>query len=115
MNLRRKWWPSLAEETEEIEAERAKAAADLAIAREFATHRGAVSLRKWIEDEILPRIFEPLYSTRAFVVGLGLPLGKQVMLEHGGDVEIGTASLGGAKVVLWLPVPREPAALRRRA
>jgi PAS domain S-box-containing protein len=68
-----------------------------------------------IPEEAREKVFEPLYSTRAFGVGLGLPLVKQVMLEHGGDVEIGTASLGGAKVVLWLPVPREPAALRRRA
>lgn len=56
-----------------------------------------------IPNEVLPRIFEPLYSTKSFGVGLGLPTVKQIMNQHGGDVEIGPREDGGTRTVLWLP------------
>ncbi len=41
-----------------------------------------------IAPEILANIFEPLYSTKSFGVGLGLPAVKQIMEQHGGGVDV---------------------------
>jgi PAS domain S-box-containing protein len=56
-----------------------------------------------IADEVLPKIFEPLYSTKSFGVGLGLPTVKQIMEQHYGGIEIRTVAGGGTHSVLWLP------------
>ena len=37
-----------------------------------------------ISSELLPKIFEPLFSTKNFGVGLGLPIVKKILAEHGG-------------------------------
>jgi signal transduction histidine kinase len=55
-----------------------------------------------IPADQLPRIFEPLFSTKSFGVGLGLPIVRQVAEQHGGDVEV-TSVLGqGTTVTLRL-------------
>lgn len=57
-----------------------------------------------IAPDVLKRMFEPLYSTKPFGVGLGLPLVKQILDYHGGGIDI-TSELGhGARAVIWLPV-----------
>lgn len=56
-----------------------------------------------IPEEILPKVFEPLYSTKGFGVGLGLPTVKQILEQHGGDIEITTEHGRGTTMVLWLP------------
>jgi len=48
------------------------------------------------------RVFEPLYSTRVYGVGLGLPTVKKVMEKHTGEVSLESAPEGGARVILWL-------------
>jgi signal transduction histidine kinase/DNA-binding response OmpR family regulator len=62
-----------------------------------------------ISPDDLPRIWEPLYSTRAFGVGLGLPIVRQIMAQHGGGIEIDSEVGRGTTAVLWLPrpVPRQ--------
>lgn len=54
--------------------------------------------------EVLEKIFEPLYSTKGFGVGLGMPAVLQIMRQHGGGVEVGLIEGGGTEVQLWLPV-----------
>ena len=49
-------------------------------------------------------MFEPLYSTRVFGVGLGLPLVTRIMEQHGGGVEIEDTGVHGTTMRLWLPV-----------
>jgi signal transduction histidine kinase len=56
-----------------------------------------------IEQDILPHIFEPLFSTKTFGIGLGLSIVKQIMLQHGGNVDIDSEPGVGTRVVLWLP------------
>lgn len=56
-----------------------------------------------ISPDILPMVFEPLYSTRGFGMGLGLPVARRVMELHGGGVEIATEEGRGTQVCLWLP------------
>ncbi len=57
-----------------------------------------------IPSDVLPKIFEPLYSTKNFGVGLGLATVKQIMEQHGGGVSITNRLSGGAEVRLWLPL-----------
>lgn len=51
----------------------------------------------------IEKVFEPLYSTKGFGVGLGLPIVKQIVEQHGGGVEIKSAPDKGTTVTLWLP------------
>jgi PAS domain S-box-containing protein len=52
------------------------------------------------------KIFEPLFSTKNFGVGLGLPVVKQIMEQHEGGVDVAAAPGGGARFTLWLPLRR---------
>jgi C4-dicarboxylate-specific signal transduction histidine kinase len=59
-----------------------------------------------IAPDTLEKIWEPLFSTKSFGVGLGLPTVKQIMEQHCGGIDI-TSELGqGTDVVLWLPLNR---------
>jgi signal transduction histidine kinase len=55
------------------------------------------------DPDTLPRVFEPLVTTRASGVGLGLALVKGVTERHGGAVEACNRPDGGALVRLHLP------------
>ena len=56
-----------------------------------------------IPGDLLSQIFEPLFSTKGFGVGLGLPVVKQIMEQHQGGVEIESEEGRGTRVCLWLP------------
>ncbi len=57
-----------------------------------------------IPSDQLPQIFAPLFSTKNFGVGLGLPLVKQIVSGHEGSVEVQSQPGQGTTVTLWLPV-----------
>ena len=56
-----------------------------------------------IPPDVLPRIFEPLFTTKGFGVGLGLPTVRQIVEKHGGTIDVTSAGAGGATVTVWLP------------
>lgn len=58
----------------------------------------------------LPKIFEPLVTTKATGTGLGLSLVKSVVERHSGHVSASNRDAGGAMVKLHLPdpVPEQP-------
>jgi NO-binding membrane sensor protein with MHYT domain/anti-sigma regulatory factor (Ser/Thr protein kinase) len=56
-----------------------------------------------VAPDILPRVFEPLYSTKSFGTGLGLPAVKQIIEQHGGEVRFDSALGKGTRVAIRLP------------
>ena len=58
------------------------------------------------------RLFEPYVTTRAKGTGLGLPIVKKIITEHGGSLELRDAEpfapgmKPGAEAVVGLPVTR---------
>lgn len=56
-----------------------------------------------IPAEIMPKMFEPLYSTRSFGIGLGLPLVKQIVEDHGGDISSQSVPDRGTTMTIRLP------------
>jgi PAS domain S-box-containing protein len=56
-----------------------------------------------MSEEVMARIFEPMFSTKNFGVGLGVPIIKNIMEGHGGDVVYQSLQDNGTTVTLWLP------------
>ncbi len=57
-----------------------------------------------IPPEVRERIFEPLFSTRPFGVGLGLPLVRRIVEQHGGELVVESSPGAGARFTIRLPV-----------
>jgi signal transduction histidine kinase len=57
-----------------------------------------------IPEDIRERIFDPLFSTKSFGVGLGLPLVRQIVEQHGGEITVDTALGEGTTATLGLPL-----------
>jgi PAS domain S-box-containing protein len=59
-----------------------------------------------IPPDSLGSIFEPLFSTKSFGTGLGLPTVKQIVEGHGGTVEVENAEGRGVMFRLLVPLYR---------
>ncbi len=57
-----------------------------------------------VPPELLPRIFDPYFSTHDTGTGLGLPIARRVAEEHGGGITARNRPEGGLEVVVTLPV-----------
>ena len=57
-----------------------------------------------MSDEQVERAFEPMFSTRAFGVGLGLPIVQKAVELHEGRVALFSTEGVGTTVELWIPV-----------
>lgn len=60
-----------------------------------------------IAPENLEKIFEPLFSTKSFGTGLGLPTVKQIVNQHGGTIAVDSAVGRGTCVSVRLPLAAE--------
>jgi PAS domain S-box-containing protein len=61
-----------------------------------------------ISNEILPKIFSPLFTTKAQGMGLGLAICKRIIEAHGGTITVKTAKGKGTTFTVTLPIKREP-------
>jgi signal transduction histidine kinase len=64
-----------------------------------------------IEEQLMDRIFQPFFTTKAKGTGLGLAISKRLVEQHGGSIRAENAPAGGASFVITLPVgPRSDTA-----
>lgn len=56
-----------------------------------------------ISDADQQKIFEPLFTTKNFGTGLGLPAVQKILEQHGGGLEFNTALGKGTKFTAWWP------------
>jgi two-component system sensor histidine kinase HydH len=69
-----------------------------------------------IPPEVLPRIFEAWYSSKKTGTGLGLPIARRIVEEHGGILEVFTEVGKGTRFTAWFPAeaPADAAVPSRR-
>lgn len=56
-----------------------------------------------IPPDVMARIREPLFTTKSFGTGLGVPAVEQIALQHKGKLEIASVAGHGATFSIWLP------------
>ena len=56
-----------------------------------------------IAPDVLPHVFEPFYSTRPEGLGLGLFISRNIVNQHGGQIEVDSRVGEGATFTVWLP------------
>ncbi len=61
-----------------------------------------------VDPELGEQIFEPNVTTKKDGTGLGLSLVKGVVVAHGGDIEVGVSTLGGARFLARIPFEETP-------
>jgi two-component system, NtrC family, sensor histidine kinase AtoS len=98
--------------------------------------KGILSLKTWLHAElnmlviaiadcgsgiapqILPRVFEPFYTTKMDRIGLGLPIAHRILSEHGGFINISSDQSNGTKAHIYLPIveghPRQVSTLQQQ-
>ncbi len=59
-----------------------------------------------IAEEHLERILEPLFTTKNFGTGLGLPAVQKIMEQHGGGLDVKSKPGEGACFTAWMPLRR---------
>jgi signal transduction histidine kinase len=57
-----------------------------------------------IPAEQIPRIFEPLYTTKPGGTGLGLYIVREILIAHGGGITVDSVEGQGTTFVLTFPV-----------
>ena len=60
-----------------------------------------------IQEQVLSRVFEPYMTTKSKGTGLGLPIVKKIVEEHGGKISIQNKATGGTQVTVSLPLALE--------
>jgi two-component system sensor kinase FixL len=60
-----------------------------------------------IAPDMVAKLFEPFASDKADGVGIGLSISRTIAESHGGRIEHGTSSLGGACFTVKLPLGNE--------
>ncbi len=56
-----------------------------------------------VPEEDRERVFEPFHTTKEEGTGLGLPIARRIVVEHGGSLSLTQAKGGGAKFTITLP------------
>ncbi len=56
-----------------------------------------------MKKEILEKIFEPYFSTKDVGTGLGLPIAKKIIEDHGGSIQASSKENKGTQIRIHLP------------
>ncbi|HUL05406.1 MAG TPA: ATP-binding protein [Candidatus Acidoferrum sp.] len=56
-----------------------------------------------VPPDAVPKIFEPLFTTKSFGTGLGLPTVRKIVEMHGGTIDVASVPDQGATFTIWLP------------
>ena len=59
-----------------------------------------------MDREVMDRVFEPYFSTKDAGTGLGLPIAKNIVEDHGGSIQVTSRPGQGTSIVLRWPRPR---------
>ena len=57
-----------------------------------------------IDETVVDRMFQPLYTTKAQGLGMGLAIARTIVQAHGGRLGAANNAHGGATVHFTLPV-----------
>jgi CheY-like chemotaxis protein len=57
-----------------------------------------------IRPEVLARLWEPFFTTKSRGSGLGLPMSRAILREHGGDLQADERANAGAAFTMLLPL-----------
>jgi signal transduction histidine kinase len=68
-----------------------------------------------VPPDLLPRIFDPYFSTHDTGTGLGLPIARRIAEEHGGEISAHNRPAGGLEVAITIPCAPPAAAEPRGA
>jgi PAS domain S-box-containing protein len=60
-----------------------------------------------IPADVLERIREPLFTTKSFGTGLGIPAIEQIAVQHGGRLDIETEVGVGSRFTIWFPMQQK--------
>jgi PAS domain S-box-containing protein len=61
-----------------------------------------------VDAQLLPRLFEPLFTTKPNGMGLGLSISRRIIEAHGGQLIASVNPLHGLTLSFGLPASREP-------
>lgn len=67
-------------------------------------HIGISDTGKGVDEEQISKIFEPFFTTKPKGTGLGLPITKRLIEQHGGVMQLANNSAGGTTFNITLPV-----------
>jgi signal transduction histidine kinase len=68
-----------------------------------------------IRADVREKIFTPLFSTKAFGVGLGMPLVKRIVERHHGTIDVASTWGQGTTVTIRLPLAGRDGQVRQEA
>ncbi|GEM_PF-2205887 len=60
-----------------------------------------------VDEQVMDKLFEPFFTTKTTGTGLGLPIAKKIIEDHGGNIKINSAPKQGAEVTILLPIARQ--------
>ncbi|MFW6129832.1 MAG: sensor histidine kinase [Atribacterota bacterium] len=56
-----------------------------------------------IEEEVADKVFEPLFTTKAKGIGLGMAIVKDIIEHHKGSIELNGKKGQGTEIIITIP------------